>query len=270
MRDSSPAFLSRALPIFNRALEARHATRGLTMKKGPDSADLLIYDVIGEDFWTGGGVTAKTVAAELKKCEGVKTLNIYINSPGGEVFEGEAIYNQLRRFDATKVVTVDGLAASAASFIAMAGDTVKMGKASQMMIHKAMGGLYIQGFADEITAAASSISEILNLLTDTIAGIYADRTGKPVADMLALMEAETWMDPARAVELGLADEVVDGEAEPDEDDKPAALATPAALAHTQSILDRLPAMRREAKLRNIRIAASLDADRASPAPSPKK
>ena len=113
---------------------------------GSDSADVYIYGVIGGD-WFGNGVVADTFVREIAALE-VSTLNVYVHSPGGNVHEGLAILNALRRHEARIVVTIDGLAASAASFIAMAGDEIIAGRNSQLMIHDAWS--YAFGNAGEL------------------------------------------------------------------------------------------------------------------------
>jgi ATP-dependent protease ClpP protease subunit len=170
--------------------------------------DVLIYDEIG---WFG--VWAQDVIDALDGIRG--DLNVRINSPGGDVFDGFAIYNALSGWAGRVTVVVDGLAASAASCIAMAGDTVRMNRASQMMIHDA-SGLCI-GNAAEMTEMAA----LLDRVSDTIAGIYADKAGGQVADWRASMRAETWYNAAEAVAAKLADEMApsrhaDQSDEPDE------------------------------------------------------
>jgi ATP-dependent Clp protease protease subunit len=257
----SPNPFARSFDIFAKALQAHGVERGFTSKKKDDTGELLIYDAIGEDMWTGGGVTPKGVAEQLKALAGVKTLNIYINSPGGSVFDGEAIYNQLRRFEATKNVIVDGLAASAASFIAMAGDKITMGHGSQMMIHRAMGGAY--GFESDLRAVA----DVLGMLSGTIADIYAKRTGKSRDEVLALMDAETWMDPAKALELGFADEVVTEEPMEEPKSRATSMAPPvvAAIDQTRKIAASLATMKREVILSKYRNGAGSGAARAGTA-----
>ncbi|MGH3381356.1 MAG: head maturation protease, ClpP-related [Actinoallomurus sp.] len=160
----------------------------------PDVTDLLIYDEIG---WFG--VSAQDVAASLADVKG--DLNVRLNSPGGDVFDGVAIYNMLADHDGQVTVTVDGLAASAASFIAMAGDRIVMNRASQLMIHDA-SGLCIGNAAD-----MSAMAAMLDTISNIIAGIYADRTGTSAADWRTQMSAETWYDAAEAVQAGLATEM---------------------------------------------------------------
>lgn len=259
---TTPTALTRSFDIFNRTLTAHHATRGVRVdNKAAESADLFIYDVIGEDFWTGGGVTPKGIAAALEEVKGVKTLNVFINSPGGSIFDGKAIYNQLVRFDAQKVVTVDGIAASAASFIAMAGDKIITAQGATWMIHNGIGGAY--GFAKDLRAVA----DVLDLESENIVGIYAKRTKQSPADLHAWMDAETWMDAATAKARGFSDETAEDEAE-----KPAAAQAAngenrlaAAIEQTRKVAASLAAMTRDLKLRQCQRAASPRAGPASPA-----
>jgi ATP-dependent Clp protease protease subunit len=165
------------------------------------TGELWIYDVIGEDWWTGGGVTAQKVIDALAQLKGVQTLNVFINSPGGDTFEGKTILTNLQRFDGDVVVHVDGVAASAASFIAMAGDRIIMAPHANMMIHEASSIAF--GRAEDMRAKA----ELLDLQNSDMADIYAARTKRPAAEMLEMMAAETWMSAQQAVDNGFADEV---------------------------------------------------------------
>lgn len=158
-------------------------------------AEISLYDEIG--LW---GITAKDFVAELKAIT-APIINLYINSPGGEVFDGIAIYNGLKDHPATVNVQVDALAASAASFIAMAGDRIVMQKTATMMIHEASG----MAWGDAATMA--KMAEELGLMSDTIAEIYADRAGGKADEWRAVMQAETWYKAQEAVDAGLADEV---------------------------------------------------------------
>src|SRR5690606_23214700 len=106
--------------------------------EGDDPNTISIYDVIGEDWWTGGGFTAKRAAAALRSI-GKNPVTVNVNSPGGDMFEGIAIYNLLREHPAEVTVNVMGLAASAASIIAMAGDKINVALGSFVMIHNAWG-----------------------------------------------------------------------------------------------------------------------------------
>lgn len=161
------------------------------------STRLDLYDEIG--FW---GVTAADFRTAM---EGITTdqIDMHINSPGGDVFDGIAILNLLRAHPASVNVTVDGLAASAASFIAMAGDTVAMMPNSEMMIHDA-SGLCI-GNATDMTEMAT----LLNRVSNNIASVYASRGGKTAADWRTTMQGEQWYSADEAVDAGLADSVVE-------------------------------------------------------------
>lgn len=160
------------------------------------AVDVWIYDEIG---WFG--ITAQEFVLELATVQAGQ-LNVHLNSPGGEVFDGIAIYNALVSHPAKVHVTVDALAASIASVIAMAGDTLTMGRHSQLMIHEPYG-MCLGNAADMAT-----MIEQLDRCADNIAGVYADRAGGSVDAWREAMRAETWYTGAEAVTAGLADEVV--------------------------------------------------------------
>lgn len=163
-----------------------------------DSATISIYDFIGEDAWTGNGWTAKRVAGVLRSI-GEKDVILAINSPGGDVFEGIAIYNLFREHKGKVSVKVMGLAASAASVIAMAGDEILMGQGAMMMIHNSWGVTVGNQFDHEASR------DVLVAIDNSMGGIYSARSGrdeKTVADMLA---KDTWMSAAQAIEQGFAD-----------------------------------------------------------------
>ncbi len=159
----------------------------------PRVADAYIYDVIG-DF----GITAGAFAQEINDLD-VDTLNLKINSPGGEVFDGVAIYNAIKNHPATVNITIDGLAASAASFIAMAGDTVHMARGAELMIHEAHG-MTIGNSVD-----MRQMAEQLERIGDKIAGFYAERAGGDDETWREAMRAETWYTGQEAVAARLAD-----------------------------------------------------------------
>lgn len=187
-----------------RKIAAAHPGLQLTAHAdGP--AEMLLYDEIS--WW---GISAQDVADALADVHG--DLHVKINSPGGDVFDGLAIYNMLADHPGQVTVTIDGLAASAASFIAMAGDQVTVNRGAQVMIHDASGLCY---------GNASDMAEMVGLLdriSDTIAGIYAGHAGGEAGTWRDLMRAETWYDGPEAVLAGLADEAVSAErqAAPDE------------------------------------------------------
>lgn len=171
-------------------------------KANADSTDLYIYDAIyPDDGWGGGGVGAAAFQKELNAVK-TKQINLFLNSPGGLVHEGVTIYNALKSHPATVNVTIQGLAASIASVIAQAGDRIEMASGSMMMIHEAWG------FAMGPAADMRKTAEALDKMTDSIAGIYAERSGKDTSHWQGLMAAETWFTDQEAVVAGLADSVV--------------------------------------------------------------
>lgn len=159
------------------------------------TAIIHIYNEIG--YW---GTTAEDFIRELRGVN-ASVIELHLNSPGGEAFEGIAIYNALKQHAAAVNVSVDGLAASIASVIAMAGDTVTMATGSTMMIHNA-SGIEI-GDADDLRAYA----DILDTVSNNVAAIYAERAGGTVESWRAAMGAETWYTAEEAVAAGLADSV---------------------------------------------------------------
>lgn len=159
------------------------------------SAEVLIYDEIG--YW---GVTAQDFVNDLNALD-VSQIDVRINSPGGEVYDGIAIHGAIQRHPANVTVYVDALAASAASFIAMAGDKVVMARNSEMMIHDA--STIAIGNADDMR----EVVDLLERVSENIADIYAQKAGGEVADWRAKMKAETWYSAQEAVDAGLADEV---------------------------------------------------------------
>lgn len=169
-----------------------------------DATDLYIYDAIyPDDGWRGGGVGAAAFQEQLNGVKS-KTINLFLNSPGGLVHEGITIYNALKAHPATVNVTVQGIAASIASVIAQAGDRIEMAGGSMMMIHEAFG--FSMGNASDMRKMA----EALDKMTSSIAGIYAARSGKDTSRWLDLMAAETWFSDQEAVVAGLADIVTGG------------------------------------------------------------
>lgn len=192
---------------------AKWAEHSFAAAPGADAdATISIFDVIGEDGWTGGGVTAKRISAALRSI-GNRDVIVRINSPGGDMFEGIAIYNLLRTHPAKVTVEVLGWAASAASIIAMAGDVIRMGLGSFMMVHNAWG--LVIGNRHDLREAASLFEQFDAALAD----IYEARTGMDRVGIKRLMDAETFMTAAQAVEYGFADAVDDGVAAPSGDAK---------------------------------------------------
>lgn len=162
---------------------------------------ISVYDVIGQDWWTGEGVTAKRIAAALRSI-GNGPVTVNINSPGGDMFEGLAIYNLLREHDGEVTVKVLGLAASAASVVAMAGDTIQIGRGAFFMVHNA----WVVAVGNRHDMA--ELSEWLEPFDAAMANVYAARTGLSEADVSALMDAESWIGGESAVDRGFADELL--------------------------------------------------------------
>lgn len=185
-----------------------------------DPNTVSIYGVIGEDYW-GDGFTAKRMAAALRSV-GKNAVTVNVNSPGGDMFEGLAIYNLLREHPAKVTVKVMGVAASAASVIAMAGDEVLMGTGSVMMIHNAWG--LVVGNRHDFADAAS----VFETFDQSMASIYAARTGMAEKDILKMLDGPTrasdgtYMTAADAIVKGFADSEFDGSS-----DAPAKASIPA-------------------------------------------
>lgn len=169
-----------------------------------DANSISILDVIGEDWWTGDGFTAKRASAALRSI-GASDVVVNINSPGGDMFEGIAIYNLLAAHPAKVTVNVLGIAASAASIIAMAGDEILMGEGAQLMIHNAWGA--VVGNRHDLQSAA----DVFAGFDQSLADIYHARTGAKMAEIQQLMDAETFMAADQAMKLGFADGKMAGE-----------------------------------------------------------
>lgn len=172
---------------------------------GAGVATIHVYDEIGYF-----GVTASDFIAELRAID-ARSIDLHISSPGGEVFDGFAIFEALRAHRATVTTYVDSLAASIASVIAMAGDRIVMGRFAELMIHDAMG--LCVGNADDMAAVIAD----LDRESERIAAVYADRAGGTATQWRKAMKAETWYSAQEAVDAGLADEIATP-ARPDQDD----------------------------------------------------
>ncbi len=170
-----------------------------------DDNTITIYDPIGYDWWTGEGVTAKRISGALRSI-GDNDVVVKINSPGGDVFEGLAIYNLFREHKGKVTVQILGLAASAASFIAMAADEIQIARAGFLMIHNSW--TMAAGDRNDIR----EVADFLEQIDGTLADIYAVRTGDPIEAMRKLMDVETWMGGAAAIEAGFADSLLSSDA----------------------------------------------------------
>jgi ATP-dependent protease ClpP protease subunit len=158
--------------------------------------EILLYDEIGH--W---GVTDKDFALALAQA-GDGAITVRINSPGGDVFHGYAIYNQLMARTSPVNIVIDGLAASAASFIAMAGDTISMAETSMLMIHNAWG--IVVGDRNDMLETAA----VMEKIDGQLAAIYATKSGKAAGDVSAMMDSETWFTSNEAKTAGLCDVVL--------------------------------------------------------------
>ena len=173
------------------------------IKNEAQRATVYLYGTIGADFWDeDSSNTAKNFAATLDGLS-PKPLDIRIDSCGGDVYEGFGIASAIQRYEGETTAYVDGIAASAASYIAVMADKVIMSDFAQLMIHDAC--TCTCGNSAELLVAA----ERLDAVDAAIAGIIAARSGMDVEDVRAAMDAETWYDGAAAVEAGLADEVIE-------------------------------------------------------------
>jgi ATP-dependent protease ClpP protease subunit len=164
-----------------------------------DAATLTIYGDIGESWWVES-TSAKDVEDFLKTFTG-DTLTVHLNSPGGDVFDGIAIYNQLKNHSAKVIVLVDGLAASAASLIAMAADELIMNIGSMLMIHEA--STITWGTKAEIQKTLNALEGI----DKSIADIYMTRFQGDRSEIETMITNETWFTSSEAVDIGLADRV---------------------------------------------------------------
>lgn len=165
--------------------------------------ELWIYDIIGQDFW-GEGIAPTQVRDTLAGFDKSQPVLVRINSPGGSVFDAVAIMSILKEWKAGVDVQVDGIAASAASYIAMAGRTLKMADGAVLMIHEPWSG--VVGNAADMRKEA----ELLERIGNQLATAYATRSGQPLNDVLLAMAEETWYTALEAVQAGYADEILFG------------------------------------------------------------
>ncbi|MCJ8138425.1 head maturation protease, ClpP-related [Falsirhodobacter halotolerans] len=182
--DVTPKSLSRWNPDVRAAADETEAT-------------ISILDPIGMDYW-GDGVTAKRITAALRSI-GDRDAVVNVNSPGGDFFEGLAIYNALREHKAKVTVNILGVAASAASVIAMAGDEIRIARAGFLMIHNT----WVVAAGDR--NAFIEVADWLAPFDDVSADIYAARTGIAKDKIAAMLDRETWISGSAAVEQGFAD-----------------------------------------------------------------
>lgn len=161
---------------------------------------LFLDGAIAEETWYGDEVTPKQFKSEL--INGTGDITIWINSPGGDVFAASQIYNMLKDYKGKVTVKIDGLAASAASVIAMAGTDVLISPTGLMMIHNPMTIAY--GDSEQMEKAISMLNEV----KESIINAYELKTGLSRAKLSHLMDEETWFNAKKAVELGFADKIM--------------------------------------------------------------
>ena len=166
--------------------------------RGARRAEIWLYDEVGESYF-GGGMSAKTFAEQLTALGQVDSINLRINSPGGSVFDGLSIYNTLKRHPARIDVDIDGIAASIASIIAMAGDSINIAANGMLMIHDPHG--VVMGNSVDMRKTADVLDQVKQSLVDT----YVARTALKASDVAEMMKEETWMTADDAVRLGFAD-----------------------------------------------------------------
>lgn len=180
----------------------------------PNTLEMYIYgDVEGDgyDWWEGETIESETSARhfrdELAKHEDISQINIYINSYGGSVFEGTAIYSQLKRHSAYKTVYVDGFACSIASVIAMAGDKVVMPSNTMMMVHNAM--MEVFGNSEELRKAADNLDTIMEGNRQA----YLQKADGKISeeDLIEILKTDAWLTAKQCLEYGFADELLEKE-----------------------------------------------------------
>lgn len=165
-----------------------------------DENTIAIYEQIGTD-WFGEGFTAKKMADALRAADG-KDVTVSINSPGGDFFEGAAIYNLLREYSGKVTVKIPGLAASAASIIAMAGDVIQISEIGFLMIHDCWA--IVIGNSAEMMKTA----ETFNKFDSAMADVYVSRTGLDKEEISDMMDKDTWLNGTEAIEKGFSDELL--------------------------------------------------------------
>lgn len=173
---------------------------------GSDTAELMLYGEVSDKSWYGDEITPKAFHDDLTACEG-KPLDVHINSPGGDVFAAQAIYNQLKAYTGKVTMYIDGMCASAATIIACAGDTVIMPSNTIYMIHNpqsAMLGYYAAPQLDKISASLTAVKQ-------TIVNVYLARVQGALSEIQLKnkMDSETWMTADQAKSYGFIDEISD-------------------------------------------------------------
>lgn len=175
--------------------------------KSATSAEIIVYGAIGESYWDDA-VSAKEFSNELAKLpKTVNQIDVRVNSPGGDVFDGVTIYNRLKQHSANVTVYIDGLAASIASIIALAGDEIVMGEGALYMVH--LPWTFSMGDRNDLENTINRLMDV----EEQLLSIYARKTGLDRLELKAMLEAETWLDADQALEMGFIDKKVE-ESEP--------------------------------------------------------
>lgn len=197
-----------------------------------EPAVLVLNGEISDETWFGDEVTPRLFKADLDKCQG--DISVWINSPGGDVFAAAQIYNMLMDYPHNVTVKIDGLAASAASVIAMAGTEVQMSPVAMMMIHNPM--TVAIGDSAEMQKASAMLDEV----KESIMNAYEIKTGLSRTKISHLMDAESWFNAKKAVELGFADKILfSDDAGEAGDEKPLEAVMFSRKAVTNSLLQKL-------------------------------
>lgn len=168
--------------------------------KNEEGRTLYFDGYIAQDSWFDDEISPKQFKAELTASEG--DIAVWINSPGGDVFAASQIYNMLQEYPGKVIVKIDGIAASAASVIAMAGDEVHMSPTGMLMIHNPSTAIF--GEASDLQSGIAMLNEV----KESIINAYEQKTGLSRTKLAHMMDAETWMSAKKAVELGFADKVL--------------------------------------------------------------
>jgi len=184
---------------FELKAKGKNKMKEFELKAKGKTVEIWIYEDIG-DTWIGG-LSAKQFADELKAAGAVNEINIYLNSSGGSVMDGLAIYNTLKRHKAHKTVDIDGFAVSIASLVAMAGDTIRMAENGMFMIHDPW--IVTSGTADDLRTQAQAMDKIKDGLAET----YHKKAVSTLDEIKDMMSAETWLSAAEALDLGFIDEI---------------------------------------------------------------
>lgn len=191
--------------VLNFKPNSQNKTAKFEMKNASATkAEIIIYGAIGDDFWDDAAVSAKKFSDELDKLpKTVNEISVRINSPGGSVFDGITIYERLKQHSAKVIVYVDGVAASIASIIAMAGDEIIIGDGSFFMIHKPW--TYAVGNSKDLEDTVM----VLNSIENRMVNIYSKKTGMSKEEIILMLADDTWIDSDKAKDMGFATSIAE-------------------------------------------------------------